>query len=282
MEKSSARVALVTGAANGIGKTISLALAAQGIRVAAVDRDGQALDALHSEAHGLHDGALVLETFTADLSAPDAASVVPEVLRCFGQVDILVNNAGVGQIQVKPDYHEHPPRFYEVSEEQWQRAVAVNASAVFLLSRAVAPAMVERGWGRIINVTTSLGTMLRAGYTPYGPSKAAAEALSAVMAGDLEGTGVTVNVVVPGGVVNTRMIPSAAPFARDELIQPQIMLAPIEYLLSRDGDGVTGKRFLGSNWKSGLSPAEAAQVASAPIGWRDIAMLPVVPKKSRR
>jgi len=63
--------------------------------------------------------------------------------------------------------------------------------------------MIDRKWGRIINITTSLGTMLHGGSTPYGPSKASAEALSSVMAADLEGTGVTVNVIIPGGAVNT-------------------------------------------------------------------------------
>ena len=126
------------------------------------------------------------------------------------------------------------------------RAIAVNASAVFLLSRAVVKPMLERKWGRIINVTTSLGTMLHGGWTPYGPSKASAEALSAVMAADLEGTGVTVNVVIPGGTVNTPMIPKEAPFARDALLQPDIMLPPLLWLVSPAADHVTGKRFLGS------------------------------------
>jgi NAD(P)-dependent dehydrogenase (short-subunit alcohol dehydrogenase family) len=128
----------------------------------------------------------------------------------FGRIDILINNAGIGQGQVRPYYHAHPPKFYEVTPSQWSRAIAVNANAVFLLSRAVVKPMIDRKWGRIINITTSLGTMLHGGSTPYGPSKASAEALSSVMAADLEGTGVTVNVIIPGGAVNTPMIPAEA------------------------------------------------------------------------
>jgi NAD(P)-dependent dehydrogenase (short-subunit alcohol dehydrogenase family) len=81
--------------------------------------------------------------------------------------------------------------------------------------------MMRQGWGRIINVMTSLGTMLNAGSPTYGPSKVALEALSAIMAKDLDGTGVTVNVLVPGGVTNTPMISDEAGFLRDKLIQPE-------------------------------------------------------------
>jgi 3-oxoacyl-[acyl-carrier protein] reductase len=164
-----------------------------------------------------------------------------------------------------------------VTSEQWARAIAVNATATFELSRAVAAPMIGRGWGRIVNITTSLGTMLRSGYTPYGPSKASAEALSGVMAGDLAGTGVTVNVIVPGGIANTPMIPCSAPFAREDLVQPQVMLGPLHWLLSREADSVTGRRFLGTRWDSALEPKQAADIAGAAIGWAELAVLPVTP-----
>jgi hypothetical protein len=145
-------------------------------------------------------------------------------------------------------------------------AIAVNANAVFLLSQVVAKRMLGDGWGRIINVTTSLGTMLREGYCPYGPTKAAAEGLSAVMASDLNGSGVTVNVLVPGGIVNTPMIPGEAPFLREELIQPEAMLAPLYWLCSSEANDVTGLRFLANQWDDKLVGAEAAQLAGAPMG----------------
>jgi NAD(P)-dependent dehydrogenase (short-subunit alcohol dehydrogenase family) len=178
---------------------------------------------------------------------------------------------------VRPDYHAHPPKFYEVTPSQWSRAIAVNANAVFLLSRAVVKPMIDRKWGRIINITTSLGTMLHGGSTPYGPSKASAEALSSVMAADLEGTGVTVNVIIPGGAVNTPMIPAEAPFAREALLQPQIMLPPLLWLVSPAADHVTGKRFLGTNWDAELDSDAAAEKAGAPIGWKALAVLPIRP-----
>ncbi len=274
---SNARVALITGAGKGIGKAMTLGLLAQGMRIAAVDRDEQSLLELK---HLANQSAYPerLEVFTEDLTSFDAVSLVDRVQDKLGGVNILINNAGLGQGQVRNDYHRNPPKFYDVTSEQWLNAIAVNANAVFLLSQVVAKRMLEDGWGRIINVTTSLGTMLREGYCPYGPTKAAAEGLSAVMASDLDGSGVTVNVLIPGGIVNTPMIPGEAPFLRDELIQPEAMLAPLYWLCSNEANQVTGLRFLANRWDDSRPVAEAAKLASAPIGWKDLAVLPVTPQ----
>ena len=274
---SNASVALITGAGKGIGKAMALGLLAQGMRIAAVDRDEQSLLELK---HLANQSAYPerLEVFTEDLTSFDAVSLVDRVQDKLGGVNILINNAGLGQGQVRNDYHRNPPKFYDVTSEQWLNAIAVNANAVFLLSQVVAKRMLLDGWGRIINVTTSLGTMLREGYCPYGPTKAAAEGLSAVMASDLDGSGVTVNVLIPGGIVNTPMIPGEAPFLRDELIQPEAMLAPLYWLCSNEANQVTGLRFLANRWDDSRPVAEAAKLASAPIGWKDLAVLPVTPQ----
>src|SRR6266436_3871859 len=142
----------------------------------------------------------------------------------FGRIDILVNNAGIGPGAIRPDSWQRPLKFWEITPGQWRRFVAVHTTAPLALTNAVVPEMMREGWGRIINVTTSLGTMLNAGSPTYGPSKAALEALSAIMAKDLDGTGVTVNVLVPGGVTDTPMIPDEAGFDRGKLIQPEVMV----------------------------------------------------------
>jgi NAD(P)-dependent dehydrogenase (short-subunit alcohol dehydrogenase family) len=198
--------------------------------------------------------------------------------RAFVQ-DVLAGsgNSGLSGRHECRHYHINPPKFYEVTPQQWQGAIAVNATAVFLLSRELVLPMIERRWGRIIDITTSLGTMLRGGSTPYGPSKASAEALSAVMAADLEGTGVTTNVVIPGGIVNTPMIPWQAPFRREELLQPDVMLPSVYWLCSDDANDVTGRRFLGIRWDAAKPADVASQEAGAPIGWIDLAVEPVRP-----
>src|SRR5712691_6857889 len=190
------RVAIVTGAAGGIGKAMTRGLLAAGIQVAGVDRDREPLEALIASAReqGKASELLAIQT---DLVNDSAADEITGTTRTrFGRIDILVNNAGIGPGTIRADSWQRPIKFWEVTPDQWRRFVAVHTTAPLALANAVVPGMMREGWGRIVNVTTSLGTMLNAGSPTYGPSKAALEALSAIMAKDLDGTGVTVNVLV--------------------------------------------------------------------------------------
>jgi NAD(P)-dependent dehydrogenase (short-subunit alcohol dehydrogenase family) len=117
------------------------------------------------------------------------------------------------------------------------------------------------------------------GNLTYGPSKAALQALSAIMAKDLNGTGVTVNVLVPGGMTNTPMISGQAGFNRAELIQPEVMAPPLVWLVSDAAGNVTGRRFLAVHWDTWL-PEEAAEKAGAPVAWTSIATMPIRPGRS--
>jgi len=113
----------------------------------------------------------------------------------------------------------------------------------------------------------------------YGPSKAALEAFSAIMAKDLAGTGVTVNVLVPGGVTNTPMVPLEAGYDRTEMIQPAVMAPPLNWLVSDAAAGVTGRRFLAVHWDPSLPPEEAAAKAGAAVAWTEIAIMPIEPPR---
>lgn len=126
--------------------------------------------------------------------------------------------------------------------------------------------MIARQWGRIVNVTTSLSTMLLAGQAAYSVSKAGLEAITSVMAGDLAGTGVTANVLAPGGPADTRMVMSVN-VPREALIPADCMAAPAVWLASNASDGVTGKRFLGIKWDVTLPAEQAALAAAAPVAW---------------
>ncbi len=262
-ENLSQVVAIVTGAAGGLGSVMTGALVEGGARVLAADVDQDALDAL---AGRLPDGRIAVHS--ADIRDPEAcAGIVARAVSEFGAVHTLVNNAGIGQSSIRPSYYVDRVRFWEVTDERWRTIVETNAMAPFMLAKAVLPHMTEAGWGRIVNVTTSLDTMTRPGWTPYGPSKAALEASTAIWAGDLEGTGVTVNVLIPGGPANTAMVPPDSSPDREAMIQPSVMAAPIRWLLDPASDGVTGRRFLGVRWDPSLPPEEAAATAWAPAAW---------------
>jgi NAD(P)-dependent dehydrogenase (short-subunit alcohol dehydrogenase family) len=273
------RVAVVTGAAGGIGRAMTRALVAAGIRVAGVDRDREPLEALAANAREQGKAADLL-TVQTDLTGDSAAEEITKAARDrFGRIDILVNNAGIGPGTIRPDSWQRPLKFWEITPDQWRRFVAVHTTAPLALTNAVVPEMMRQGWGRIVNVTTSLGTMLNAGSPTYGPSKAALEALSAIMAKDLDGTGVTVNVLVPGGITNTPMV-SESGFDRAKMIQPEVMAPPLLWLVSDAAGKVTGRRFLGVHWDPTLPPEEAAEKAGAPVAWTSIATMPIRPSRS--
>jgi NAD(P)-dependent dehydrogenase (short-subunit alcohol dehydrogenase family) len=273
------RAAIVTGAAGGIGRELVLGLLGNGLKVAAVDRTAQGLAELAQAAQQRQRGANLM-TIEADLARDESIDeIVAKTRGRFGMIDILVNNAGVGQATIRSDNRQRPIKFWEVTAEQWRLFVAVHNNAPMALSRAVVHDMMRQKWGRIVNVTTSLGTMIRDGSPAYGPSKAALEAFSAIMAKDLAGTGVTVNVLVPGGVTNTPMVPLEAGYDRAEMIQPAVMAPPLAWLVSDAAGAVTGRRFLAVHWDPSLPPEQAAEKAGAPVAWTAIATMPIEPPR---
>ena len=145
------------------------------------------------------------------------------------------------------------------------------------MTRAVLPGLMAQHWGRIINVTTSLDTMWRSLMQPYGGSKATNEALLTALSMEIEGTGVTANVLVPGGAPNTRLVPERAAPDRSALIAPEVMVPPLLWLCSNESDGVNGQRFIGMRWDTKLPPAEAAKAAGAPMAWQQLGRQSIMP-----
>lgn len=258
---------IVTGAAGGLGRAMVGALARAGAHVVAVDLSEEALRELAREiADGGAAGRVL--PMAADLRDPtQCAKVVTRGHLAHGELHGLVNNAGIGLSTIREDYYARNIKFWEVPDERWQTIFEVNVRAAFLLSKAAVPYFLQQDWGRIVNVTTSMDTMIRRGWTPYGPSKAALEAQSACWAKDLEDTGVTVNVLVPGGPANTPMVPAASSPDRDAMVQPEVMCAPIQWLMSEDSDGFTGNRLTGTGWDTTLPGRAAAEAAAAPAAW---------------
>ncbi len=211
----------------------------------------------------------------ADLRRPaDCDRVVAAAVERFGRIGALVNNAGLTFTTITPDKFRRPDTqpFYEVSDAIVQSVMDTNYVAADQLARRVAPLMVRQGWGRIISVTTMLETMHRAGSAPYGPSKAALEMASEIWAKDLAGSGVTVNVLNPGGGANT---PGMAEERREasrsgrmsKLVEPDEMVPPLLWLVSRATDAITGWRFDANRWDPGLSVEENVRRSGRPAGF---------------
>ena len=131
----------------------------------------------------------------------------------------------------------------------------------FQMAKAIAPALVAQGWGRIVNVTTSHTTMVMDGFSPYGPSKALIEAATVVWAKDLANTGVTVNAWCPAAPATPAWFLMSEAADRSKLVQPEMMMAPIKWLMSAQSDGVTGRRFIAKDWDPKLDPRAAAEKA---------------------
>jgi len=267
------RVAIITGGSGGIGAALARAFAAHGMRVVIADVAADEAARLAAELGA--ERALALPTDVAD---PEScvASVARAVER-FGTIHVLVNNAGLGLGAIRRDHFTHGVRIEDITPEAWRRMVAVNLGGAFLMARAAVPIFRAQRWGRIINVTTSFFTMLRPGCAPYGPAKAGLEAWSAGLAGELKESGITVNVVVPGGPTDTPMVPAESGLDRSLLIRPERMAPPMLYLCSDAGGAVSGRRFVAGEWDPALSDAEAAARSGAPIGWPELAQNPIWP-----
>lgn len=270
------RVVIITGGAGGIGRKVASALRREGARLAVMDIDRDATQSFVETLGGSDDVMAIAGDVANEQTCNDAVSSVQAK---FGQVDGLINNAGISVAVLRPDHETNPIGIEEITGEVWSKFLGVNLSGAFFMTRAAVPLMKARGRGRIINVTTSFLTMLRANFVPYGPTKAALEAASASWAGEFESDGITVNVVVPGGPTDTPMVPDEWISDRSLLIRPEAMAPPIVWLMSDDAGDVTGQRFIAANWDAALEPRAAADTAGAPAAWPQLKGTAVWPGK---
>lgn len=270
------KVALVTGAAGGFGRVLVKAFAEQGARVCALDVDAGSLSALHSALpEPMRSRVLTLVADISDYAACEQA--VARAKTELGGVHILVNNAALSMGLISMEYMQKPEQILDITPDIWQRFVAVNFTGSWNMTRACITPMLAQRWGRIIDITTSFYSMLRGGFQPYGPCKAGLEAMAAAHASEFAGTGVTVNVVIPGGPADTPMVPQESGYARKDLIQPGVMTPPIVWLCSPAADDITGNRYIAADWDAGLAPALAEQRCRAPVAWPQLAQHPVWP-----
>jgi NAD(P)-dependent dehydrogenase (short-subunit alcohol dehydrogenase family) len=185
-KKLSGKTALITGASKGLGKAMALALAGAGAKVALVSRNAAQLSTVEKEIEAA--GGLA-KVFAADVTQEDQiARLEREVIATYGGVQILINNAG---INVRKPLHEF-------TLQEWQSVIDTNLTAVFLICRAFVPQMKGKGYGRILNMTSTMSRVSLPLRAPYSASKSALLGLTRVLALELAADGITVNGISPG------------------------------------------------------------------------------------
>ena len=265
--------AIVTGGLRGLGKAMALGLLRSGRKVVAVGHIEGDIAEMRREAGNR---VSELHCLALDLRRPAACDhLVRESEQRFGSIDILVNNAGLTFTYTDPDrFVKGPRKFWELSDEIIQNTLDTNYVAHEQVTRRAVPKMLARGWGRIVNVTTKLSTMNMLGAVPYGPSKAALEMATEVWAKELAGSGVTVNIVNPGAGANTpgmgkEMREWSATGKAAKLVEPDEMVPPLLFVVSREADKVHGYRFDANTWRSDIPAAESARTTGRKAGFEN-------------
>jgi NAD(P)-dependent dehydrogenase (short-subunit alcohol dehydrogenase family) len=252
------RVVIMTGADRGLGRAMSLGLARAGATVILASPMEEGLKTVAAEIEALGSGRGIVN-FVDITDLESCQALVQATIEQAGRLDVLVNNArrlhrGPG---IPPQGNSLP--LFDTDPEIYKETVTVNVIGTFFMSRAAVEHFRKQGKGKIVNLTTSMRHFFSPHDSPYGVTKAGIEASTQIWSRDLEGTGVTVNSLLPGAATDSD--PEQPKKPGKALLPADIMNPLIIWLASDRSDGVTGCRFVGKKWDSSLPPDKAAQTA---------------------
>ncbi len=273
-QELSGRTIIVTGGGRGLGREMAYGLAKKGANVCIAAHIEEDINRVSSQSKEMNLGKQ-LYSILADLRDPeDCRRVVEKTISHFGDIFGLINNAALTFTYSSPNRYkkDYSNKFYELSDEVVQNVLDTNFIAADRMARLITPHLIKNKVGRLINVTTRLETMTKPGASPYGPSKAALENASEVWVKDLEGTGITVNIVNPGGAADTEgfEISEDRELAGKKvggMVAPYKMVAPVCWLMSEQASQITGMRFDAIHWDENRPPEEEAKRIGRPLGF---------------
>ncbi len=234
------RAAIVTGATRGIGRAIALELARRGAHISFnYAKSAEAAEELRAEIESLGVSVLATQCDVAQMEA--VAEMVKQTKEAFGRIDFLVNNAGITRDRM----------FLKMSREDWDAVIETNLNSMFNVTKQVVGDMVEKGWGRIINISSVNGEKGQAGQTNYSAAKAGMHGFTMALAQELAAKGVTVNTVSPG-YIGTDMVRAIRPDVLEKIVgtvpvkrlgEPSEIASIIAWLASDEGGYATGADF---------------------------------------
>lgn len=238
--------ALITGGSSGMGYEMAKQLLSQGATVIIAARGGKKLEtaraSLAADGGDVHAAAMDV---TKEESVREAARWFAAH---FDRLDMLVNDAGIGNNAPGMDELPEGHAFYEIPVSTVRAVIETNFIGYYTVTSCFLPMMLRQKKGRLLYVSTSDATMTRAGQLPYGPSKAGAEAMTAIMAQELQGSGVTVNIICPGGFTDTPMAGKGAKEALLKkglpILKPDVMNRAVSFFASPQSDGIHGEKIV--------------------------------------
>jgi len=255
-------VVIMTGADRGLGRAMSLGLAEKGARVVLASPAASGLEAVSAEIRDAVGAghALVVETDITDLES--CGVCLDLTLKTFGELHVLVNNARRAHRGPGLPAAGNSFRFWETNPRIYKESVEVNVTGTFNMAYSIAPYFIEKSYGKIINLTTSVHNFSGRKNSPYGVTKAAVDAETYIWAKDLDGTGVSCNALLPGGACDSD--PEREKVEGRTYLPVDIMNPVLIWLCSKRSDGASGGRYNGSLWDPGLDPDDAGAACQEP------------------